>query len=73
MIVRVEEQREIHVFFIDYADSSAMMVQTEHLKSYGASKGNIEKKFKAKGTDKKCDHCSVDGHTRIHVLICMAF
>lgn len=64
MILLVEIQREIHVSFI--AKTSAMVVRTENLGSYGygAGKGNIKKKVNAKWMDRHCDNYGIDRHEK---------
>lgn len=41
-----------------------MLVRSENLKGFGASKGNFKRNLTPKGMDRHSDHCGVDGHTK---------
>lgn len=48
-------------------------IGSKNLKSYGAGKGNIKRKFNGKRMDKHCDYCDVNGHKNITCFTLQGF
>lgn len=63
MILRLENQQEIHISF-GASNSSTMFVRSKKFEKTWYWKWNLKKKYNDKSIDQHCDHCNATGHTR---------